>query len=263
MTNKWLTAVVLAAIVGAGIFAAGLWIGRALLWGGSTAGFAWSMMQGGGMMGGYGMMDGYSPSGGPGMMDSLPGERQNPSSDITIEGARQAVEAYLREWGYDDLRVGEVMLFTNQAYAEVEDPASGRGAFEVLVDPVSKAVFLEYGPAMMWNTEYGMMGGRSTGMYGGMMGGMMGGRIRGYPNPSTGPSVTPQDAVKIAQDYLDAYLPGYKADETADEFPGYYTLHTLQGGTVVGMLSVNAYTGQVWYHTWHGTFLEMSETEGK
>ena len=42
-------------------------------------------------------------------------------------------------------------------------------------------------------------------------------------------------------------------------FPGYYTLHTLQDGDVEGMLSVNAVTGAVWRHTWHGEFREMSE----
>jgi len=26
-------------------------------------------------------------------------------------------------------------------------------------------------------------------------------------------------------------------------------------GTITGMLSVNATSGQVWLHTWHGTFL--------
>lgn len=261
MTNKWLAAGLAAAIVGAGIFATGMWVGRALLWGRSTTDYAWSMMQGGGMLGGYGMMGEYGPARPSGMMGSLPGDGQDQSSDISVDEARQAVDAYLRKWGYDELKVGEVMIFTNQAYAEVEDPASGRGAFEVLVDPVTKAVFLEYGPAMMWNTEYGMMGSRSTGTYGGMMGGRMGNRGGAFAGPSPEVSVTAQDAVKIAQGYLDAYLPGYEADDAVDEFPGYYTLHTLQGGEVIGMLSVNAYTGQVWYHTWHGTFLEMSEME--
>ena len=46
---------------------------------------------------------------------------------------------------------------------------------------------------------------------------------------------------------------------TADAFPGYYTLHTLRDGKVDGMLSVNATSGEVWYHSWHGAFVEMSE----
>ena len=38
-------------------------------------------------------------------------------------------------------------------------------------------------------------------------------------------------------------------------FPGYYTLDTTRAGTTTGMVSVNAATGTVWYHTWHGRFL--------
>ncbi|MEO5981288.1 MAG: hypothetical protein ABIQ13_03120, partial [Pedococcus sp.] len=45
----------------------------------------------------------------------------------------------------------------------------------------------------------------------------------------------------------------------AEAFPGYYTLHTLRQGRIEGMLSVNAVTGDVWYHNWHGKFQEMSE----
>jgi hypothetical protein len=41
--------------------------------------------------------------------------------------------------------------------------------------------------------------------------------------------------------------------------PGYYTLHTLRGEQVVGMISVNAATGAVWPHTWHGRFIAMTD----
>ena len=34
-----------------------------------------------------------------------------------------------------------------------------------------------------------------------------------------------------------------------------YTIDVGAGGHPVGMLSVNASTGAVWYHTWHGSFL--------
>ena len=53
-------------------------------------------------------------------------------------------------------------------------------------------------------------------------------------------------------------LPILTADEHADPFYGYYTLHVNRDGQTVGMLSVNGYTGQVFPHTWHGKLLEMS-----
>ena len=42
-------------------------------------------------------------------------------------------------------------------------------------------------------------------------------------------------------------------------FPGYFTLDTTYGGKEAGMISVNAATGAVWYHGWHGGFLAGRE----
>jgi hypothetical protein len=33
----------------------------------------------------------------------------------------------------------------------------------------------------------------------------------------------------------------------------------MRDGKISGMLSVNASTGQVWYHTWHGTYIATSQ----
>jgi len=41
----------------------------------------------------------------------------------------------------------------------------------------------------------------------------------------------------------------------------YYTLHVLNDGQIEGMLSVNGYRGQVWYHSWHGQFVNMIELD--
>jgi hypothetical protein len=72
-------------------------------------------------------------------------------------------------------------------------------------------------------------------------------------------TVSPGEAIETAQRYLDRYLPGAQVEDEVDAFYGYYTLHILRDGQTVGMLSVNGYTGQVFPHTWHGDFLEMSE----
>ena len=96
----------------------------------------------------------------------------------------------------------------------------------------------------------GMMGGR---------GGMMG---NGFLNPGTVSetmSVTPEQALKITQQYLDQQFPGYLAASDADPFYGYYTIDIMKDGEPAGMLSVNGFNGQVFLHTWHGTFIEMSE----
>lgn len=150
----------------------------------------------------------------------------------SLEDAERAAARFADRWG---LTVGEVMQFDDGFYAELAAP-SGELATEVLIDPASGGVQLEFGPAMMWNTAYGMHaagGGRAA-------------------------IVTVDQARAIADGWLQANRPGEKAD-TADAFPGYYTVHTLRDGHVVGMLSVNAATGAVWYHTWHGRFVAMSE----
>jgi hypothetical protein len=100
-------------------------------------------------------------------------------------------------------------------------------------------VFTEPGPAMMWNTRYGMHG-------------LVGG-------PGAGSAIGAQRAQQIATQWLDANLPGRLA-QPPDSYPGYYTLETATtDGAINGMLSVNSTTGQVWYHSWHGRFIARED----
>ncbi len=87
----------------------------------------------------------------------------------------------------------------------------------------------------------------------------MGGR-GGWGTQTGEMTVTPDQAKQYAQDYLDRYDKGTTVGDV-DRFYGYYTLHTLKDGQITGMLSVNGYSGQVWYHTWHGDFVQMKDLE--
>jgi len=120
----------------------------------------------------------------------------------------------------------------------------------------------EQGPSMMWNTKYGGMMGGGWSQGGGMTGpGMMGRGWRYQPYsgvPTANMSITKTDAKQLTQSYLKLHLSGSSTEEP-DTFYGYYTIHVLRDGKVYGMLSVNGYTGQVWYHTWHGAFIQMKE----
>jgi len=183
---------------------------------------------------------------------------------LTIEEAAETVEESLSRWGGADLELAEVMEFDNHFYAEVEEESSGVHAFEVLVNRYTGEIFPEPGPNMMWNTRYGHMGGGMMG--GGMMGRSRGpwGRdgYRGYDDSGTADmTVSAEEAVDHAQDFLDRRMSGTEADEHTDRFYGYYTIHVLKDGEVYGMLSVNGYTGEVWYHDWHGRFVGMLEAE--
>ncbi|MER5390243.1 hypothetical protein [Saccharopolyspora sp. NPDC002686] len=156
-----------------------------------------------------------------------------PAAVANFDDARRASDEFGQQRG---LHTGEVMQFSNGYYAELLDPG-GHGGTEVLIDPASGAVFLEPGPAMMWNSAYGMMPAP----------------VRGRP-----PTVTAEQAEQIADQWLAQNNTGLHAtDPTA--FPGYYTLHALRGDQIAGMLSVNARTGAVWYHSWHGQFIAMQD----
>jgi hypothetical protein len=155
------------------------------------------------------------------------------------------VERYVASYGSSDLIVDEVMEFDLNFYAIVKEKSTNIGAFEVLVDKWSGAVRPEPGPNMMWNARYGMMRGQ----------GMMG---RGYARTNGTMQYSPEQARSVAQSWLDQNLPGVEArSDDVDAFYGYYTLHVWKDGQIVGMLSVHGESGQVWYHSWHGTFVAV------
>lgn len=208
----------------------------------------WGMSQGPGMaqsgMGGGCPMMGGS---GMGIMGWYPGFVAQ-----EMEQAAQAAQLYVAAfWRDPDLVVKEVMEFSNQFYAQIKEESTGLGAMELLVEKFNGLVHPEYGPNMMWNLRYGHMG---WGM------GMMG-RWQGWQAQSTQMPLGPEEAAQLAQQYLDAYMPGAIVTEEITPFYGYYTLDFERAGQIFGMLSVNGFSGQVWYHSWHGQFLGMLEFE--
>ena len=164
------------------------------------------------------------------------------SDGLTIREAEEAVEEYLAAEGYASLELAEVMEFEANFYAIARESDSGIGAVELLVDKDTGAVGPEMGPNMMWNARYGMHGREAPA-----------GR-RDEIN-----KVSPDEALEIARRWLGANRPGVFPEEHADPFYGYYTIHTVHTGEIEGMLSVHGTTGQVWYHTWHGPFIQMIE----
>jgi hypothetical protein len=203
-------------------------------------------VNGGGMMGGMGMMGGpFAPSARP----------------LTMDRAVQILRAWPAANNLDGLVLDEVEAYTQNFYGQFKERDTLRGAIQVLVDRYTGRAVPEMGPNMMWNTKYGqammqvMMGG--MGMMGG--GGMMGNAPA--PQQGTAPSgdqVSEAQARQSATQFLAGYLPGARVG-VGDAFYGYYHLDVMQGGRQVGMLSVSAQNGQVWYHTWHGEFLEKRE----
>jgi hypothetical protein len=152
-----------------------------------------------------------------------------------IEEAEHVVEQYLNGLGAG-LQIDEVMEFSNHYYVIVQEQSTGIHAFELLVDRYTGRIGPEPGPNMMWNQKYGHMG-------------MM-------TNPTVTMPIAIQEASIYAQNWLDENFPGAEA-ETGKAFYGYYTMDISRDGQVFGMLSVNGFTGDVWYHNWHGEFVGM------
>jgi hypothetical protein len=246
-----IAAVLLVGAVGIGAFGAsrGGWsLGSPRI--GTTAGHGGGGMMGGygrGTMGGYvgGMMGGYvgGMMSGYGMMGAAHAPVPAGTPTISIDQAQRSVEESLASYGGSNLALDELIEFQDNFYAIVKEKSTGTGAFELLVNRVSGAVSREPGPDMMWNAKYGMPDA-----------GMMG----GYAHPTSAMTVSKDAAGQIAQSWLDANHPGTKI-ESPDTFYGYYTVHFTQDGKVAGMLSVNGYSGAVWYHSWHGSFIQEKE----
>jgi hypothetical protein len=187
-----------------------------------------------GVGGGYGqgmMAGGGAPWGGGGSLVS--GQR------LSIDQARTVAEQYASATGAG-LAVVEVMEFQNNFYAVLEETSTGRGAIEVLIDPYTGSIGPEPGPNMMWNDKYGHM---SFGAGGDNV-------------------LAMEEARAFAQQALETQLPGSPVHEDGTSFYGYYTFD-FDGadGEIAGMLSVEASTGAVWLHTWHGSFVSEWEAE--
>jgi len=176
----------------------------------------------------YAGMMGRSMMGSMGMV-WLPGDGVAVSS---IPAARARAVSAAKTAG---LHPGEVMWFDNGFYVELKD-SDGKPATEVIVDPRTGMVSTEPGPAMMWNTRFGMM--RADGGSAGL--------------------VNSTKARGIATSWLTANRPGTTI-KSIDAYPGYFTLDLQRNGVVSGMMSVNSSTGAAWYHTWHGAFIAMED----
>jgi hypothetical protein len=260
MNNTIRTILIVSAalVLGAGLFLGGVFFNRALAW--NNYGPGWMMgrsplLYGQGYEPGNMMNRGGRGNGPGGMMQGWGYNGQSSFEPLTVEETEQAVQDYLAYFGNDDLEIEEIMIFNNNAYAIIVEKSTGIGAFELLVDPVSRIAYPEYGPNMMWNLKYGMHSG-----YGGH--GMMGSWYRynqQAPDVSAEMSVSAKDAAKYAQEYLDKYKPGVMVSDEITPFYGYYTIDLVKDGQIIGMLSINGNSGQVFPHTWHGAFIEMSE----
>ena len=166
------------------------------------------------------------------------GGRVNSSGEqLTPDQILADVENYLEGYG-NNLQVADIFVFTDaDYYVSVEEKDTGRGAIELLVNPYTGQIYPEPGPNMMWNEKYSMMMGS----------------FRYNANATYTAKVNETEAVKIADDFVKSQLgEDFSVPGEGHAFYGYYTFHIKQDDKVIGMLSVNDLTGEVWHHDWHG-----------
>src|SRR3989304_3286297 len=188
-------------------------------------------MMSGGMMGGGsgGMMGG-------GMMGGYYSKVPNV---LTHDKAIQVAKSYLASLNNSSLVIGEFEEYSYNFYVSIVEKSTGRGVLELLIDRSTGSLYPEP-QSMMWSMKFSVGGG------------MMG----SYQRSVGDMTVKSEEALKIAQDYLNVFYPGTKAGaEEIVAFYGYYTIMTTLNGADYGMLSINGYTGAIWYHTWHGMFI--------
>ncbi len=176
------------------------------------------------------------------MYNGPQGNKTSPSTSLTIDSAKTAVDAYLARLDNPDLKVAEIILFSNNAYARIIEQSTGTGAFELLVNENGR-VSQEMGANMMWNLKYGMMGSFPL----------------GEQTATTPMTVTADQALADAQKWLDTNITDAKVAATADAFYGYYTIEYTVNGQIAGMVSVDGFSGDIFTHTWHGTFVAIQE----
>ena len=156
---------------------------------------------------------------------------------VDLEQVKEIAKQYIAKGG-NDFRIEEIMEFSNNFYIMIQEENTGINAFELLVDRYTARISIEPGPNMMWNQKYGHMG-----------------RI---DNPTASMPIDSQEASQYAQGWLDKYFSDASVEEV-NVFYGYYTMDLSKDGRIFGMLSVNGFSGEVWYHSWHGEFIRMEE----
>ncbi len=233
------TTVVIVALVVAGIFALALTITQVVASPFSNIGssyhqnidpeISWGMMHGG-MMSRMPTVSSMCP-----MMNGMMGYYAGVFTPLSHEDAKVIINRYLASLSNQDLLIDEFEEYSHNFYVSLIEKSTGMGAIEIIIDRYNGNLQPEP-QSMMWNVKYGIMGGsRDVKM-----------------------TVTSEQALKIAQGFLDIVYPGTEAGEIVAYY-GYYTIMTTLNGEHYGMLSVNGYTGDVWYHTWHGMFISEIE----
>jgi hypothetical protein len=162
------------------------------------------------------------------------------TTPLTISQAVAAANEYLTSLNNPDLAIANVQEYAVNFRFSLYEKSTGVGAYEMTINKYTGYVYPGMGPSVTWNTKYGIINGVLT--------------VYNATATATMP-VTAAQAQTFAQQYLSTVMPATTVGDVTT-FYGYYNVEVLSGGNTYGMLSVNGYTGQIWYQAWHGSFIQ-------
>lgn len=162
------------------------------------------------------------------------------STPLTINEANTVANEYLTSLDNPDLAIANVQEYTTSFRFSLIEKSTGVGAYEMSINKYTGYVYPTMGPCLTWNTKYGIINGELT-VY--------------DPTATSTMPVTVDQAQSFAQQYLSTVLPATTIGNTTP-FYGYYNIEVLSDGNIYTILSVNGYTGQIWYHAWHECFIQ-------
>ena len=164
------------------------------------------------------------------------------TTPLTISQAVAAANEYLASLNNPNLAIANVQEYAVNFRFALYEKNTGVGAYEMTINKYTGYVYPGMGPSVTWNTKYGIVNGVLT--------------IYNATATATMP-VTAAQAQSFAQQYLSTVMPATTVGNTTP-FYGYYNVEVLSDGNMYGVLSVNGYTGQIWYQAWLGSFVQQT-----
>jgi len=173
---------------------------------------------------------------------------------LTVADAGEVATRFLATLGAPSVAVDEVTEWDYNFSVVVRETAPSESkAFRLLVDKWTGAVTQEPGPDMMWNAKYRIRGRMNNPHM----------RTPRMPAGTGEMTVPPEAAASAANRFLaERFGPdrNFAVSGSGSKYYGYYTFDVVDTdtGLRVGAASVHGGTAQVWYHTWHGSFVRTS-----
>ncbi|TDX35502.1 hypothetical protein C7954_1589 [Halanaerobium congolense] len=188
----------------------------------------------------FGMMNNYNQF----MNDYGPGvnnRNYNPNNtNMEREELIELSQELLKERYGDQFQIVDMIAYSNSPYyLVVREENKKEAAFALMFDPVRRVVYPEYGPNMMWNRNYGMA------------------FMMGWNDRTNRSQIDREQALENARDFASSN--GLRVKDNGYQFSGYYSFYVENNNQPVGLVSVNAYSGEVWAHNWNGNLIEIIE----